>query len=313
MVSAGRLLKPAGAFPPGHLRLGETVGCDDVDLSGAEFAGEVGQLAPDALGNLFTTQNDAPQILATKPFFRSLEQYVINEGRHANEHVRFDFPDQPEIPVGPHHFAATCAGDKNAKRGPAEVRLPESEVWRVRKHVQDSHFTLRAANFEEPSAREGQIHQIVLCKQEWNRVRRTPRGAGHENGPKLGLKTLSHFVSTVQQRAQNRRCPSREDLLVGNQHEITRALRISRRIEQVGFGSERQPLQIVERPDNTGCDSVLLEPFAIMRRKRQDDPAQIVLQFLRLQLANDFLRQTLPVGCKPPRVHTTVPVCSRAI
>src|SRR5437016_10940406 len=193
MVSAGPLIKPAGAFAPGHLRLGETVGCDDVDLGGAEFAGEVGQLAPDALGNLFTTQNDAPQILATKPFFRSLEQYMINEARHANEHVRFDFPDQPEIPIGPHHLAATCAGDKNAKRGPAEVRLPESEVWRVRKPVQDWHFTLRAANFEEPSAREGQIHQIVLCKQEWNRIRRTTRGAGHENGPKLGLKTLFHF------------------------------------------------------------------------------------------------------------------------
>ena len=238
---------------------------------------------------------------------------MINEGRHADEHVRSDFPDKPEVPLGPHDLAAARAGDKNPERNPAVVRLPESEMGRVRKHVQGPHFASRAANFKEPASGEREIEQIVLGEKERDRVGRAPGGAGHENGPELGLQTPFRFVAAMPQRAQNRRRPPREDVGVGSQDEITRPLRMIRRIEQVGFGSERQPLQIFERPDRIRGETVLPEQITIMRREWQHDPAQVMPQLIRLQPANGFFRQRLPFGFKQPGVHATMPVCSRAI
>ena len=159
------------------------------------------EFAPHALGDFFTAEHNAPEIFEAHLLPHGLVQHVINKGRHADQDVGFDFVDQPEVPIGSHDFAAARAGGENSERRAAIVRLPERQMRRVGKQVRQSHRALRSADFKEPFARQPQIVQIVLREQKRNRVRGPPGRAGHENRPKLGLKTVLHSLTTLAQRA----------------------------------------------------------------------------------------------------------------
>src|SRR6185369_11640079 len=135
------------------------------------------------------------------------------------------------IPLGPHDLSAARAGRENPERRAAVMRLPERQMWRVRKQVHQSHLALRAADFKKPLARELQIVQIVPREQKWNRVCGPAGCARHENRPKLGLKTVPDSLAAVAHSAQNRGGTMREYLRVRDQQEVPDALRMFRSVQ----------------------------------------------------------------------------------
>ena len=192
MITSGRFIERARTFAPGHFGLGETVCGDDIHFAGAQFSREIDQLSSHAFRNLFPTQHDAPQIFAPHSELRRLMKYVINERRHANQHIRLDLLNEPKIAFGAHYFSAAGARGKDAKRRAPVVGLPEGQMRCVRKQIHDAHFAVRTAYLEKPFPGERKVVQIVSGEQKGNGIGRPPRRARHENRPELGFKTLLH-------------------------------------------------------------------------------------------------------------------------
>src|SRR4051794_29931154 len=97
--------------------------------------------------------------------FRGFVQHVINKRGHSDEHVGLDFADEAQLAFSTGDFAAARARDKNTEGFAAVMRLPESKVRRVGKHVQQLPFTFRAANFERAAARDREVVEIMSREQ----------------------------------------------------------------------------------------------------------------------------------------------------
>src|SRR4029077_5216065 len=115
-------------------------------------------------------------------------------------------------------------------------------------------------------------------------------GESHEDRPEFGFKLLRNEIAAMKQRVQNRAGPSCQYFWVGDQNEVAEALGLRRGAQQVGFGSERDLLQILERVERGGVEAVLLEQFAVMRRERQHGGAQVPSQLSDLPAANNRFR-----------------------
>ena len=265
MVAGRRLVHGHGAFGEGHLRLGEAVGRHHVELSRAEFEGEVAELEPHAVGHLLAAEHDAMEVFATHAFVRGLVQDVINKGRHADEHVRANLAEETKLALGAHDLAAAGAGGEYAEARAAVVREPERQVRRVREHIQQLVLASRAAHAEDALAGELEIREVVVRVEEGHRVGAAARGAGEKDGAELIFKTIRHGFAPMQQRAKNAGRPAGQHVAIRHEQEVAGLLRIIRGVEQVGLAREGQAAQVVKRAEVVGGELELAEQLAVVR------------------------------------------------
>ncbi len=307
MVAGGGFIHGHRAFGERHLRLGEAVGRHHVEFARAEFDGEIAELQPHAVGHLFAAEHDAPEIFAAHAFLRRLMQDVIHEGRHPDEHVGANLAEETKLALGAHDLAAAGAGGEHAERRAAVVREPERQVRRVGEHVQELVLATRAAHAEDALAGELEVREVVVRVEERHGVGAAARRAREEDGAEFVFKTLRDVRATMEQRAEDGRRATREDVAVGDEQEVAGLLRILRRVEQVGLAGERQATQVIERAEVGGGEFQLAEQLAVVRGEGQDGVAQPVVQALGLQHADGGFRQPLPVRGEEFGAHGWAP------
>ena len=78
-------------------------------------------------------------------------------------------------------------------------------------------------------------------------------------------------------------------------------------VEQVEFGGERQPLQIVQCAERIGIEAVFAKQLAVVSGERQNQFAQIAPEPFGLQLANRSFRQLLPSVLEQVRIQESRP------
>jgi len=86
----------------------------------------------------------------------------------------------------------------------------------------------------------------VLGEEERGGFRAAAGGERHEDGAELGLKIPFHLFTTVDESTKDGVRPPGQHFLVRNQYKVLEPLGLGGGIEQVGFGRERQSLQILE-------------------------------------------------------------------
>src|SRR5688572_1108570 len=95
---------------------------------------------------------------------------MVKEGGHADKHIGLDFVYQAQVAVGAHDFAATGANAENAELNRCIVGQPESQVRRVREHVDQLVFVLAATDFHNASAARGEVLQVMFRIKERDRI-----------------------------------------------------------------------------------------------------------------------------------------------
>ncbi len=260
----------------------------------AQFAGQFAQFVAQAVADLFSAEHNAAQALAMHAFLRRLVQQVIDKSGNANEHVGAVLAEVTQVAFGAHHLAAAGAQRQQPSGRARVMGQPERQVRRERQRVEHPLLTPAGANLHHPPGGGGEVGQVALRKENRRRLRASARRKRHENGPELGFQFLFHRPAAIQQRAQHGRGTPRQRLRVRRQDEISSPLGMLGRVQQVGFGGERDLLQVLQRTDRIGRQPVFLENPLVVRRERQDHRAQIVPQLFGLQMPNRFFRQPLP-------------------
>src|SRR4029079_8600039 len=102
-----------------------------------------------------------------------------------------------------------------------------------------------------------------------------------EDRPELGFKTVFHSFTATSQRAKNCARAARQDLFVRNQDEVLEAERVRLIVQEIRLGGKRDALEIVERVDGVGSDSMLAKKIGVETREWEDDGAQIASELLR--------------------------------
>jgi hypothetical protein len=137
------------------------------------------------------------QIRQLEAVIRKLGEDVIEEGRHANEHVRFDFADQPQIAIGAHDFAAAGTEHKDAESGARIMRNPKGRDAVRMERGSSSHFAVRVTNSHDARAGELQIRDVVSGVEEWHRCGRASRGARQKQRTKLALEAFNNSFASA--------------------------------------------------------------------------------------------------------------------
>ena len=142
--------------------------------------------------------------------------------------------------------------------------LPEGEVRGEGEEVEVAELRAGVADLHEAAPRRLETIEIVLGVEEGNRLGGSTGGARHENGAVLPLEPGLHSGLPAGERPEDRRRPPREDLLVGNEHEVPGPGGGVLLGNEAPLRGKRNAFQIGERPDPVGIDALLAEDAAVV-------------------------------------------------
>ena len=143
-------------------------------------------------GRLFAAEHELAQVRQLHAFLHRLGQHVVEKGRHADQHLRLDLADEPQIALRAHDLAAAGAEHEDAELRARIVRDPEGEVRREGEEIHHAHLALGPADAHHARAGELQVFDIVRAVEKRHRLGRAPGGAGHQQRPVLALEALRH-------------------------------------------------------------------------------------------------------------------------
>ena len=275
VIAGGARVLGEGALDPCELRLGEAVGGDYVDALRAELSREFAQFVTDSSRRFLAAEHDHLELRHPEPIGdRGLED-VIDEGGHADNHLRLDLAHEAQISLGAHRLAAAGIEDEDAELLARVMREPEGEVRRVGKHIQQPHLAFDTAQAHHARAGEPQIVDVVRGVEEGDGLRGAARRAREEQWPELVLESLRDRRTPVQQRARDAGEAAREHGAVGLQHELARGLGMFGCREKVALHRKGDAAQIVGRAQRFRIEPAIRKDAPVARGEGQHGPAQI--------------------------------------
>src|SRR5437762_10415532 len=93
---------------------------------------------------------------------------------------------------------------------------PESQVRRIKEHIQEPKVVLSTANLHDAVSSTRKVGQVVFGIKERNRVCRPARSTREEDRAELRLETGFHMFLSRNQRARDRRRAAGQGLWIGN-------------------------------------------------------------------------------------------------
>src|SRR5437764_14237204 len=93
---------------------------------------------------------------------------------------------------------------------------PESQVRRIREHVQKPKVVLSAANLHDAVSSARKVGQVVFGIKERNRVCRPARSTREEDRAELRLEARLDMFLSRNQRSRDGRGAAGQDLWIGN-------------------------------------------------------------------------------------------------
>jgi len=159
---------------------------------------------------------------------------------------------------------------------------PEREMGREGEGVKHAILGPCGTDFNEPAAGCGEAGEIALAEEKGSGFRAAAGSERREDRAELGFEILLDPFAAVDEGAEDRTGPPGQHPRIGNEEEVFKPLGPLSRIQQVGFGRERQSLQILDGTERFHMQAMLLEQLAVMGREGKDDGAEVAPQLFGL-------------------------------